>query len=56
MILKSIQTQIAKGKYPQDILYGDGSAGTKISKLLEYQYPKIDKRMNYRIFNIIFKY
>ena len=46
-ILQSIERQLSTGKYPQDNLYGDGSAGLNISKLLEEKSPSINKKLSY---------
>ena len=46
-ILQSTEKQMSNDRYPQNNLYGDGSAGIKISKLLEEQYPSIYKKLSY---------
>ena len=46
-ILQSIERQLSIGKYPQDNLYGYGSAGLNISKLLEEKSPSINKQLSY---------
>ena len=46
-ILKSTAKQMSNDRYPQNNLYGDGSAGIKISKLLEEQSPSIYKKLSY---------
>ena len=46
-ILQSTEKQMSSDRYPQNNLYGDGSAGIKISKLLEEQSPSIYKKLSY---------
>ena len=46
-ILHSTEKQMSNDRYPQNNLYGDGSAGIKISKLLEKQSPSIYKKLSY---------
>ena len=46
-ILHSTEKQISSDRYPQNNLYGDGSSGIKISKLLEEQSPSIYKKLSY---------
>ena len=46
-ILQSTEKQMSNDRYPQNNLYGDGSAGIKISKLLEEQSPSIYKKLSY---------
>ena len=46
-ILQSTEKQMSSDKYHQNNLYGDGSAGIKISKLLEEQSPSIYKKLSY---------
>ena len=46
-ILQSTEKQMSSDKYPQNNHYGDGSAGIKISKLLEEQAPSIYKKLSY---------
>ena len=46
-ILKSTAKQMSNDRYSQNNLYGDGSAGIKISKLLEEQSPSIYKKLSY---------
>ena len=47
-ILKAIEDQIQKNKYDSKVLYGNGNAGEKISKLLsDIKLPQIQKIINY---------
>lgn len=46
-ILTSIKTQISKGKFASDSLYGNGYAGKKIAEILTYISPPVQKKITY---------
>lgn len=46
-IKTAIDTQVARGTYTRDTLYGDGHAGARIADLLAEQPLKIEKRLMY---------
>ena len=46
-IYKAIEYQIKHGKYDSDPIYGDGSAGEQIAKILENCQWEIQKRITY---------
>ena len=46
-ILKKVQNQIKRGKYPSSKIFGDGSAGKKIANHLEQIKLKIKKKLTY---------
>lgn len=46
-IEKAIRTQLDHGRYPMDTLYGDGTAGSQIAKVLAEHSPPLQKRIPY---------
>jgi UDP-hydrolysing UDP-N-acetyl-D-glucosamine 2-epimerase len=46
-IVTAVQCQIAHGRYAPDALYGDGSAGQRISELLASRLPPLEKTIAY---------
>jgi UDP-hydrolysing UDP-N-acetyl-D-glucosamine 2-epimerase len=44
---QALQTQLAHGRYPSDVTYGDGHAGKRIADLLAEVPLKIEKRLMY---------
>jgi UDP-hydrolysing UDP-N-acetyl-D-glucosamine 2-epimerase len=46
-IRAAIESQIARGSYPRDTLYGDGRAGARIADVLAEVPLKIEKRLMY---------
>jgi UDP-hydrolysing UDP-N-acetyl-D-glucosamine 2-epimerase len=44
----AVQTQLANGRYPPDILYGDGNASSKIVEKLKNFVPYSQKSLHYR--------
>ena len=46
-IFKSVNKQIKKNKYKKEYLYGNGSSGKKIAKILEKVKVKIQKQISY---------
>jgi UDP-hydrolysing UDP-N-acetyl-D-glucosamine 2-epimerase len=44
---EAIRAQVAHGRYPRDLLYGDGHAGRRIADLLAEVPLKIEKRLAY---------
>jgi len=47
-IKKAIQTQLEHGRYPVDMIYGDGTAGEQIAAILaKIKLPSIQKKLTY---------
>jgi UDP-hydrolysing UDP-N-acetyl-D-glucosamine 2-epimerase len=46
-IYQALQTQIKKGKYPSQRIYGDGKAGDRIANILAEVNPSIQKTIMY---------
>jgi UDP-hydrolysing UDP-N-acetyl-D-glucosamine 2-epimerase len=46
-VVEGVQHHLANGRYPRSTLYGDGSAGLRIAKLLSQVSLKVDKRLTY---------
>jgi len=46
-ILAAVRQQVARGRHPQDALYGDGQAGSRIAEKLATVALKIEKRLTY---------
>jgi UDP-hydrolysing UDP-N-acetyl-D-glucosamine 2-epimerase len=46
-IARAIAQQAAHGRYPRDLLYGDGTAGPRIAAALAKIEPRVQKRLNY---------
>jgi len=46
-IAQAIEHQLRNGRYPSDLLYGDGKAGPRIADLLAQVPLKIEKRLTY---------
>lgn len=46
-IIEAVKTQIKRGKYPQNYLYGRGDAGEKIANLLSNVDIYCQKRIKY---------
>jgi UDP-hydrolysing UDP-N-acetyl-D-glucosamine 2-epimerase len=47
LIADAIRDQIEHGSYPQDQLFGDGTAGIKVADVLSTVQPRIQKRLAY---------
>lgn len=43
-IEKAVRDQLAHGRYPQDLIFGDGNAGEKIAEILATINPSIQKK------------
>jgi UDP-hydrolysing UDP-N-acetyl-D-glucosamine 2-epimerase len=46
-ILAAARNQISHGRYPRDMLYGDGHSGEKIAMVLAETWPPLDKTIAY---------
>ena len=46
-IFEAVRSQIAHGKYPRSLLFGDGSAGAKIAEHLARAQFRVQKRISY---------
>lgn len=46
-IASAIAQQAAHGRYPRDLLYGDGTAGPRIASALARIEPRVQKRLTY---------
>ena len=46
-ILTAIKSQILKGRYPHESIYGDGTAGSQIAEILSTTNPPVQKRIAY---------
>jgi len=46
-IRDAIERHLSNGRYPQDVLYGDGHAGGRIASLLSTEPLRIEKRLTY---------
>ena len=46
-IIKNLKIQIKKNKFKRQKIYGDGSAGKKIVKILEQIKPKLKGQISY---------
>lgn len=46
-IIRAIERQLSNGRYPSDLIYGDGKAGERIADLLARVPLKIEKRLTY---------
>jgi len=46
-IARAIKHHRGNGRYPNDLLYGDGQAGTRIANLLAEAHLRIEKRLAY---------
>lgn len=46
-IQDGIRKQLAAGRRPRDLMYGDGTAGTRIADILERVHPRVQKVITY---------
>jgi hypothetical protein len=44
----AVRKQIAHGRYPRSLMFGDGTAGAKIADVLATAEFKIQKRLTYK--------
>lgn len=46
-IFAALQTQLARGRYEMDAIYGDGKAGDRVAKILANETVDLQKRITY---------
>jgi len=46
-IREAVRAQVAHGRFPRDLLYGDGNAGKRMADLLAEVPLKVEKRLSY---------